>query len=196
MPPGRKAAPTGQGAWPGAGFDSDDDDVPFASILEQFGRGDTGPPAAQSSGNRGRLVGADDKRGRVDEPDDQNERTKRGKRGDSLTHNDGEGAYMDVGDEPAGMSFVTRVVPLRSAEAASDAAQEAVLRELANIRSKGVFDPEQVYDWASVRANDGNATIGSAMMILGCKNAEMSEDKWSYKGRMVFQGNRVQRADG
>ena len=75
-------------------------------------------------------------------------------------------------------------------------AVEAVRNELQNFLTKGVFDPSEVRDWTSVRADDPSATIGSGMMILGRKNAEREEAHWAYKVRLVFQGNRVVAATG
>ena len=114
---------------------------------------------------------------------------------------------MDVGDDgseamevecptPGALGLVTRVVPMRPEEAQSSAARAAVDKELKNILDKHVFDHERIYYWAVVRASEPTASIGTAMMILGCKNDELSDEAKVHKGRLVFQGNRAQSASG
>ena len=66
--------------------------------------------------------------------------------------------------------LVTRAVPTKSDEAWRPEAQAAVRKELGNIKRQGVFDPSRAYDWAAVRREGPAATIGSGIMILGCKN--------------------------
>ena len=98
--------------------------------------------------------------------------------------------------DPGALGLVTRIIPMSSAEAGTEAARAAVQKELKNITGKHVFDPNKVYDWAVVRTQDPAASVGTAKMILGRKNAELGDEVQVYKGRMVFQGNRVQSAGG
>lgn len=91
-------------------------------------------------------------------------------------------------------AFVTRDIPLNSEEASTEEAQDAMRKEMDNMKSKGTFDPNCVVDWEVEREKFPDALIGKAKMILGCKNAELEQIFWKYKGRLVFMGNNIRDA--
>ena len=102
----------------------------------------------------------------------------------------------DASDGDALMGFVTRLVPLGSPEAQTPEAQAAIRKEMANMLSKGVFDPTKVEDWSVVRGNEPEAVVGKAKMILGIKNSELQPEEWVHKGRLVYMGNNLRGAVG
>ena len=76
--------------------------------------------------------------------------------------------------------------------AASTAAQEAIQKEWDRLRAKNVWDETQVEEWDDVR-KCGEAHMGYLFCICVEKNSELPDGHASkkYKGRVVFQGNRV-----
>ena len=166
---------------------TDEDDIPLgARVL-----GPAPPPAVQVGGEGGSNPASKRKRG-SDDGDDESGAGRPAQRTKGL----GDDVPDDGEDDPMALGMVTRVVPMRSAEARTEPAQAAIQKELSNIVSKGVFRVDTIHDWSEVRTKDETALVGSAMMILGCKNSELAENMRAYKGRMVFQGNRVQAASG
>ena len=132
-----------------------------------------------------------------DESDKGAETAKRPKPGDGCTStHDTEDVPMGVEGPPGVMGLVTRAVPMRPEEAQSTAARAAIEKELQNIIGKGVFDPKELHDWDEVCKRSPSSSIGHAMTILGCKNDELGEHMRTYKGRIVFQGNRMRAASG
>ena len=164
-----------------AGAERDEDDIPFE------GRGLV-PAGLPTYGVE--WPAPSEKRGR-DEPSGQG-----GENPPQRARTQGDDVDMLEAHDPVSAGLVTRVVPMKSGEAKTAAAQDALKKELQNIVSKGVFCVDAIHDWATVRTQDHTAQIGNAMMILGCKNAELNEALRVYKGRMVFQGNRVRDATG
>ena len=61
-----------------------------------------------------------------------------------------------------------------------------------------VWDESAVGEWASVRANDKDTSVGRIFSIMGEKHAErrVPEADKEYKARVVFAGNNMQTASG
>ena len=193
----------------GGGDYLSEDDIPFGQLMDRRGgagvredrRPSEGPLAGDHTPTRPRSGAESDEEDSVtgqrqdpghaprpaeeregdDEPD-----AKRVRRG-------AEEAHMEL-DYACGL--VTRVIPMGSTEARSAGATEAIKKELTNVIAKGVFDPNDIHDWGSVRRADSEAMVGSARMILARKHDELSENEWVYKGRLVFLGSNIRDASG
>ena len=61
-----------------------------------------------------------------------------------------------------------------------------------------VWDESSVDEWANVRKNDKDASVGRIFSIMGEKHAErrLPEAEKEYKARIVFAGNNIQTASG
>ena len=61
-----------------------------------------------------------------------------------------------------------------------------------------VWDESAVDEWANVRKNDKDASVGRIFSIMGEKHAErrLPEADKEYKARIVFAGNNIQTASG
>ena len=63
------------------------------------------------------------------------------------------------------------------------------------LRRKGVWDEHEAFEWDDVRkqakANKQEIHMGYLFGICVEKNSDLSEEHRKYKGRVVFQGNKV-----
>jgi hypothetical protein len=92
---------------------------------------------------------------------------------------------------------VTRLVRADSSEAKeSPKAQEAIDKEIENIRSKDALFWEETYEESEAKELFPESEFVDGMMILGEKYAELEEALREWKGRFVILGNNVRSAFG
>ena len=179
------------------------DDVPFGELVSRPRRGVEDPAGrAVGAGSTGDDIRDVAKRPRESNTNDDDVSIKRARERQDAEHGGEDSPDGDIWMHPAApggthlSGLITRLIPMRSPEAESGEAQAAVRAEVLNIISKGTLDPAAVQDWRKVRVADPDARIGTARMILGCKNAELDTSLHKYKARLVFMGHNVQTAAG
>lgn len=87
---------------------------------------------------------------------------------------------------------VTRIVKEDSNEAKENVkAQEAIAREIENIRKKDALFWLETYEEDDAKAQFADAEFVNGLMLLGEKYAEMPELQREWKGRFVILGNNV-----
>ena len=123
-------------------------------------------------------------------------RAREGAQDEEMVAEDGPAPWWMTTWQPHGTGFVTRLVSMGSDEARTQSATAVVEKEMANMLTKGVFDPTEICDWSVVSAQHPEALVGNTKMILGVKNSELPPEQWAYKGRMVFMGNNIRGAAG
>ena len=74
-------------------------------------------------------------------------------------------------------------------------AQAAMDAEWQRLRDKAVWDETEAFEWDDIRrqAKKNGETVHMGYLFGICveKNSDLSEQYRKYKGRVVFQGNRV-----
>jgi hypothetical protein len=101
---------------------------------------------------------------------------------------------------PCGSLFalVTRLFANGSPESKSAGCRPALQKEKDKMVARKVWDEDVVDEWANVRTNDKDASVGRFFSIMGEKHAErrVLKTEKEYKARTVFAGNNTQTASG
>ena len=111
-----------------------------------------------------------------------------------------KGHRQRLREPPCGSLFVlvTRLIANGSPEAKSAGCMAALKKEKDKMVARKVWDEGAVDEWAKVRVNDKDASVGPIFSIMGEKHAErrVPEADKEYKARIVFAGNNIQTAYG
>ena len=100
-----------------------------------------------------------------------------------------------IREPPCGLLFalVTRLIANESPESKSAGCRAALQKEKDKMVARKIWDEKAVDEWANVRTNDRDASVGRIFSIMGEKHAErrvLETDK-EYKARIVFAGNNI-----
>ena len=109
-----------------------------------------------------------------------------------------EGHRQRLREPPCGSLFasVTRLIANGSPEAKSAGCMAALKKEKDKMVARKVWGESAVDEWAKVRVNDKDASVGRVFSIMGETHAErrVPEADKEYKARVVFAGNNIQTA--
>ena len=86
----------------------------------------------------------------------------------------------------------------KSAEAQCEGAKNALKKELDSLRTKQVWDVDDVYSLQDLLKDPAisEAMLGRVFAILGIKGEELEKYKQQWKARIVFQGSNVRTKTG